>query len=197
MPVQPLILASSSPRRHELLASMGVPFEVHAADVDENLEGVPEEVVKQLAYRKAQALFEQHPDRLILAADTLVSIGDKVFGKPLDDLDAYRMIAALQGTWHEVHSGVCLLSASNPAGDIRHAVTRVHFVSLSDEEISAYIRSGEPSGKAGAYAIQGRAGMFVSEISGSYSNVIGLPTALVRDMLKASHYLKFLQEQVV
>lgn len=191
MPVQPLILASSSPRRHELLASMGVPFEVHAADVDENLEGAPEEVVKQLAYRKAQALFEQHPDRLILAADTLVSIGDKVFGKPLDDLDAYRMIAALQGAWHEVHSGVCLLSASNPAGDIRHAVTRVHFVSLSDEEILAYIRSGEPSGKAGAYAIQGRAGMFVSEISGSYSNVIGLPTALVRDMLKTSHYLKF------
>ena len=101
------------------------------------------------------------------------------------------MIAALQGAWHEVHSGVCLLSASNPAGDIRHAVTRVHFVSLSDEEILAYIRSGEPSGKAGAYAIQGRAGMFVSEISGSYSNVIGLPTALVQDMLKASHYLKF------
>lgn len=191
MPVQPLILASSSPRRHELLASMGVPFEVHAADVDENLEGAPEEVVKQLAYRKAQALFEQHPDRLILAADTLVSIGEKVFGKPLDDLDAYRMIAALQGAWHEVHSGVCLLSASNPAGDIRHAVTRVHFVSLSDEEILAYIRSGESTGKAGAYAIQGHAGMFVSEISGSYSNVIGLPTALVRDMLKASHYLKF------
>lgn len=191
MPIEPLILASSSPRRQELLASMGVPFEVHAADVDENLIGNPEDVVRQLSFRKAEALFQKYPDRFVLAADTLVSIDGLVFGKPVDHQEALRMIAALQGTWHEVHSGVCLLSPQNPGGDIRHAMTRVHFVPLSDAEILAYVNSGEPEGKAGAYAIQGRAGMFVSEISGSYSNVIGLPTALVRDMLKAHHYPQF------
>lgn len=196
MPHDALILASSSPRRQELLTSMGIPFEVHPADVDEDVNGHPQEVVLLLAQRKAQALRPQFPHRYILAADTLVSLDGRIFGKPKDELDAMRMIQALQGKWHEVHSGVCLIAPGEEEADARHAMTKVHFAPLTQDEVDAYVASGEPFGKAGAYAIQGRAGMFITEIIGSFSNVIGLPTALVRQML-ISHRYPFQKEQVV
>ena len=177
-----LILASSSPRRQELLAQMGLSYEVFSPDVDENLEGSPHEVVIELARRKAVTAAEVYPECVVLAADTLVSIGGEVLGKPRDEQDAERMLKLLNGTWHEVHTGICVIA--DGAQQVGHAVTQVLFSSLSHEEILTYCCSGEPMGKAGAYAIQGQGGMFIDQIRGSYTNVVGLPTSIVRQLLK-------------
>ena len=178
---QPLILASASPRRRELVGYMGIPFEVICADAEELKEGAPEELVQENALRKAQAVAVQHPGRLVLGADTLVCQNGRVMGKPRNEEEARDMIARLAGNWHEVYTGVCLMQ--NDRKDVRFDVSRVQFVPLSPETIAAYVKTGEPMDKAGAYAIQGKAGMFISRMEGSYSNVIGLPLSLVRDML--------------
>ena len=179
-----IILASGSPRRRDLLRMVGIDFEVCLCEIDETETGAPEEVVKRLAVKKAKAAFLLHPNRYILAADTLVYAGGKNLGKPQDSSDAFAMLKLLQGAWHEVYTGVCLVS-----GDISQAksaveMTRVQFISLSDREIDTYIASGEPFDKAGAYAIQGIAGMFISRIEGSYSNVVGLPLHLVKALFQ-------------
>ena len=176
-----LILASKSPRRKELLERMGLSFIVDQADIEETETGEPGRVVAQNALEKALRVREAHPDAAVLGADTVVWAGGEVFGKPRDEQDAERMLRTLSGAWHEVYTGVALLY-----GDCRLTgceVTRVHFVPLRGEDIRAYIQSGEPFDKAGAYAVQGRAGMFVDRIEGSYSNVIGLPQTLVREFL--------------
>ena len=180
---QGIILASGSPRRRDLLRMVGIDFEVCQCEVDETETGLPDEVVERLAVKKAKAAFLLHPNRFILAADTLVYAGGKNLGKPQDASDAFAMLKLLQGAWHEVYTGVCFVS-----GDISQAksaveMTRVQFIPLSDHEIDSYIASGEPFGKAGAYAIQGIAGMFVSRIEGSYSNVVGLPLHLIKALL--------------
>ena len=177
-----LILASSSPRRQELLSQMGLTFTVFSPDVDENLSGSPESVVAALAQRKSRAAAERFPDDVVLAADTLVSVNGQTLGKPEDDKDAARMLRLLSGVWHQVHTGVCLIANGQvyPA----QAVTQVLFSRLEDREIQAYVASGEPMGKAGAYAIQGLASMYIEEIAGSYTNVVGLPTSKVRELLK-------------
>ena len=130
---------------------------------------------KELSIRK------RFPDRVILGADTVVCLDGEVYGKPHDAKDAERMLTALSGCWHEVYTGVALLTPEKTFQ--AYDRTRVHFTQIRQAEMEAYIRSGEPFDKAGAYAIQGRAGMFVDRIEGSFSNVIGLPQALVRDLL--------------
>ncbi len=182
-----IILASASPRRQELLTQMGVPFQVHAPQVDEHLTGSAKQVVLELARRKALAAVSAHPQAVVLAADTLVAINGVVLGKPKDLQDAARMLGLLSGAWHEVHTGVCL--ALDGKIETAHAKTRVQFSDLSQDEIALYCANGEPMGKAGAYAIQGLGGMFIQQIHGSYTNVVGLPTSVVYQMLKKANIL--------
>ena len=179
---QSLILASASPRRRELMAYTGLPFEVITADAEEIKTGEPEALVMENARRKAQAVGRRHPNSVVLGADTIVYQSGAVLGKPRDQEDARAMLRRLSGAWHTVYTGVCVIKP-NGEQDVRCDASRVKFVPLSEADIERYIASGEPMDKAGAYAVQGRAGMFVSRIEGSYSNVIGLPMHLVRDML--------------
>ena len=178
-----LILASASPRRRELMACTGVPFQVITADTEEIKTGEPEALVMENAYRKAQAVWRQHPDSVVLGADTIVYQDGAVLGKPKDQEDARAMLRRLSGAGHTVYTGVCVMRPDGKA-DTRCDVSRVQFVALTDADIDRYIASGEPMDKAGAYAVQGRAGMYVSRIEGSFSNVIGLPMHLVRNMLR-------------
>ncbi len=177
--MEPIILASQSPRRRELLALYGVPFEVDPSMADEdNVDGSGAERVKKLAQAKCAEVAARHPDKIVLAADTLVCVGDEILGKPKDDEDAARMLRLLSGCANEVHTGVCMRL---PDGRELCGVdtARVHFLPMTEEEIRRYIQTGEPRDKAGAYAIQGMAGVFISHIEGSPSNVIGLPLGLV------------------
>lgn len=178
----PLILASGSPRRKEILDTMGLEFSVDVSDADESFAGTPEEMVLELSRRKALAVASRHSGAMILAADTLV-FGDEVLGKPHSAEEAKRMLAELSGRWHSVYTGVTMIDTRSGKTLSRADVTRVHFVSMTAQDIDAYVATGEPLDKAGAYGIQGRGGMFIDRIEGSYSNVVGLPMALVRSML--------------
>jgi septum formation protein len=179
-----VVLASASPRRQELLTAAGIPFEVLPVDVDETpLDGeLPEEHVRRLALAKAEAALARRPEAVVLGADTIVVAGGRILGKPRDAEDAARMLRALAGRAHEVLTGVALSSVRGTMFELER--TRVWFAPLSDQEIADYVASGEPRDKAGAYAIQGLAARFVVRIDGSYSNVVGLPVALVYRLLK-------------
>lgn len=173
-----LILASQSPRRRELLTIAGFDFVVRSRPVAEvRAPGEsPVDYVKRLAKQKAEAARESD-DEIVLGADTVVVIGDRVLEKPTDADDARAMLRMLSGRAHVVITGICLL---HPGGAIiDQESTRVYFVELSDSEIDAYVASGEPMDKAGAYAIQGLASKFVDRIEGCYFNVMGLPLARV------------------
>ena len=178
-----LILASGSPRRRELLAKMGYEFEILVPDVDEHVAGPARDVVNILSRRKAGAAAAQLTDGIIIASDTLVSLNGEVLGKPADEADAHRMLGELSGNTHEVFTGVTLIDAASGRSLSRVVCTQVRFRPLSDEEIWAYIRTGEPMDKAGAYAIQGGARGFVEEFIGSYENVIGFPVDDIQSML--------------
>lgn len=179
-----IILASRSPRRAELLTAAGIDFDVLAADVDEtpNAGEAPDAYVARLAVAKAIAVLALRPESCVLGADTTVTIDAEILGKPVDDADARRMLRLLSGRAHLVHTGVALASARG----IQSAVdtTRVWFDAMTDEDISWYIATGEPVDRAGAYAIQGFASRFIPRIDGSYSNVVGLPVAMVSSILK-------------
>jgi septum formation protein len=177
-----LVLASQSPRRADLLRAAGFDFEVRVADVDESvLPGEsPHDYVSRLAIAKAVAA-RRADDDLVLAADTTVVVDGHVLGKPADAADASRMLRRLAGREHDVLTGVCLLRGRYR--DTRVAATRVGFLPMTDDEIAWYVASGEPMDKAGAYGIQGRVSRFVTGITGSYSNVVGLPVALVYQMV--------------
>lgn len=179
----PLILASASPRRRELLDMMGLCYTVDASQTDEHCSGTPEEIVRSLSGRKAKAVADRHPDALVLGADTIVCLEGRVLGKPGTHERAEEMLSALSGRWHDVFTGITLIHTGT--GRILQCVerTRVHFVNMTPEEIRVYAASDEPLDKAGAYAIQGRGGVFVDRIDGSYSNVVGLPLSAVRKML--------------
>ena len=179
----PLILASGSPRRKELLSMMGLDYTIDVSQVDEHAQGAPDEMVIELSGRKAQAVARRYQSALVLAADTLVYGSGRVLGKPASDADAFDMLRSLSGQWHEVYTGMTLIDTRSGRCLQRADCTKVHFTALSDEDIRAYIATGEPRDKAGAYAIQGMGGMFIDRIEGSYSNVVGLPTAMLRDML--------------
>ena len=180
----PLILASGSPRRKELLSTMGLTYTVDVSDVDEHTTGAPDQMVIELSGRKARAVAQRYDRALVLAADTLVYGGDCFLVKPESPEHAVQMLKALSGKWHEVYTGLTLIDTLTGRCIQKADCTRVHFVELTDEEISAYVATKEPLDKAGAYGIQGIAGMFIDRIEGSYSNVVGLPMALVRSMLK-------------
>lgn len=179
---QPLILASASPRRQELLRLLGVQFQTMPSLADEDASGSGTERVRTLAERKGAEVAARMPHRLVLAADTLVCVDGEVLGKPINVDDAARMLALLSGRAHEVHTGVCLIT---PDGRMQTEVctTTVHFASIPPDTIRRYVLTGEPMDKAGAYAIQGRAGAFVTGIEGSPTNVIGLPLETVARML--------------
>ena len=179
-----LILASGSPRRRELLASMGYTFEICTPDVDENVPGHAADIVRTLAVRKARAAAEHFDSGIIIASDTLVSLDGAPLGKPVDAQDARRMLLSLSGREHEVFTGVCILDAAIGAEEAQVDRTGVWFRTLQEAEIDRYIRSGEPMDKAGAYAIQGGAGAFVERLDGSFENVVGFPVQVVGKMLK-------------
>ena len=184
----PLILASASPRRRELLAQAGFSFEVAPAQVPEVRKPGEDPIrfVTRLAREKAEAVALSRsitPDTIVLGADTIVVVEEEVLGKPQDAADAARMLRMLSGQTHQVITGVCL--AKGRERQRAAEVTFVRFATLSDEEIDAYVATGEPLDKAGAYAIQGRAGRWVPRIHGCYFNVVGLPLALVSSMIEA------------
>jgi len=181
------VLASASPRRAELLRAAGIPFEVAVADVDESQHPGEdaEAYVRRVAAAKAARVAASHPGRPVLGADTTVVVDGQVLGKPYDAADAARMLGQLSGRSHLVLTGVCLIG---PAGETRidAAVTTVEFRALQAAEIGEYVDSGEPMDKAGGYAIQGGAAGFVTRLDGEYSNVVGLPVALIQGMCRAS-----------
>ena len=188
-----LILASKSPRRHELLKKMGFEFIVHAPDVDENISGLPSDMVRLLSERKAGAVRDFFDEGWIIAADTLVALGDRALGKPTDQKDAFRMLASLSGRNHQVYTGVCLMDAKT--GDFISKTVRsdVYFRPLSPADILTYISTKEPMDKAGAYAIQGGAGKFIEKYVGSYDNIVGFPTEEFKKMYD-EFFLKHTEE---
>lgn len=184
----PLVLASASPRRRELLSSAGVPFIVAASDVDENGPpgGSPQEQAVALAEKKAARVAEDYPGRFVLGADTMVVVDERVLGKPADPEQARAMLKDLSGRSHVVVTGFCLLDGR--AGETHRGFvsTEVWFKELSEDEIRWYLETGEPFDKAGGYAIQGNGCFMVSRICGSYTNVVGLPMAETLEILEKS-----------
>ena len=194
-----LVLASASPRRQELLRSAGIAITVQPTNIPEvPLDGeAPKTFAERLAREKAWAIFKQRPNELVLGADTIVVVDKQILGKPKDAADAARMLRLLSGRSHQVITGVCLMGPGSGGsatenrgakpeislGDVRSETTIVHVNPLSAEDIRAYIATGEPMDKAGAYAIQGMASRWIPRIEGDYANVVGLPIALVYRML--------------
>ena len=181
-----IILASASPRRVELLASAGVEFEVHPGDIPEEvLPGeTPEDHVVRLAREKAMNVAEKTAGRFFIGADTVVVCGGEIMGKPKDSADAERMLRKLSGVPHEVITGFAVYDRERSDAVSAAVTTRVFFKQLRDEEIHAYIATGCPFDKAGAYAIQGGAAHMVQRIDGSYTNVVGLPLCEVIEALR-------------
>ena len=183
--MRPLVLASGSPRRRELLGQMGFSdFEVLPAKGEESApEGLsPDRLVEQLALQKAREVFALRGDCTVIGADTVVVLDGKVLGKPADEMDAVRMLTALSGRSHEVYTGMAVLSGDQL---LTHAeCTQVEFRAMTRAEIDAYVATGEPMDKAGAYGIQGKACVFIKGIRGDYYNVVGLPVCALHEMLR-------------
>jgi len=184
-----LILASSSPRRQELIRTFQLPVLIEVSHVDEEYEPLtePAEIVETLALRKALAvtnnLKSQSLDGIVIGSDTIVVYDNQVLNKPLDDEDAMRMLSMLQGQTHQVFSGVACIDLKTGKQQVQHRMTEVTMRELSVEQIRRYIASGEPSDKAGAYGIQGIGARLVDSIQGCYFNVVGLPLSLLSQML--------------
>ena len=183
-----LLLASNSPRRREILSNAGFDFDVIPSGVDEGApssDELPEQYAQRVARIKALHVAERAPSgTLVLGADTIVVIGGLILGKPSGPLDATRMLRLLSGQTHQVITAICLVRAPNEITALDHESTFVTFRELTEEEIRAYVASREPFDKAGAYAIQGLASKYIVHISGCYFNVVGLPVALLYDLLK-------------
>ncbi len=192
-----LVLASSSPRRRQLLTEAGYAFDAVAPAVEEPSELAadlgPAKTAEALAYFKARSVADRRPEAHVLGADTVVSAGGELLGKPADETDAERMLRRLSGTRHQVITGVALLS---PGGGraIHSEVTHVTMRGMTDEELAGYLASGEWAGKAGAYAIQETADRFVTRLEGSFSNVVGLPMELVGRLLGGDAVGRFVPE---
>lgn len=188
-----IVLASASPRRRELLAQIGMDFEIKVSNVEERVTAtVPYEVVEELSRQKALDVAKQLPeasDVLVIGADTIVASQGQILGKPVSEEDACRMLRQLQGESHQVYTGVTLCwhdrEEGSAVGEVEaqhsiryvsfHECTTVHFYPMTEEEIQAYVESGEPMDKAGAYGIQGLCSRFIKGIEGDYNNVVGLP----------------------
>jgi septum formation protein len=190
-----LVLASASPRRQELLRNAGIPFTVQAADIDETPlpAETPHGCAERLAREKALAISSSRPQDMVLGADTIVVVDDTILGKPRDADDAARMLRLLSNRVHRVITGVCVIgptsaSRAKPGSQNRELstaseTTLVTMTAISEDDIRDYVATGEPMDKAGAYAIQGMASRWIPRIEGDYSNVVGLPVALVYRML--------------
>ncbi|RTE08037.1 Maf family protein [Paenibacillus whitsoniae] len=184
-----LILASSSPRRQELIQSFGLPYIIRVSDADETVaqKMSPAQFVETLSLRKAAtvrdmlSVDERHG--VIIGSDTIVVLQDEILGKPVDEKDAHRMLKALQGNTHQVYSGVACVDAATGRHIVSHSMTHVRMKPMTDEQIDRYIATGEPRDKAGSYAIQGIGATIISGIEGDYFTVVGLPLALLSDML--------------
>ncbi|MGJ7912297.1 Maf family protein [Neobacillus sp. LXY-1] len=186
--MQNLILASSSPRRKELLENLRFSFTISSSEVDETFDPKlsPDEIVMELAERKAQAVFKQNNHAFVIGSDTIVVADNEVLGKPNDEAEAFEMLRTLSGKQHDVFTGVAILS---PTGTTRfYEKTEVWFWELTDEEIRSYVKSGEPLDKAGAYGIQQLGSMLVKKINGDYFAVVGLPLARTVRELKRLGY---------
>lgn len=182
-----LVLASASPRRAEILAQVGIPFVVDPSGVSEvpDPDWDPCELATRLAARKAMDVAHRHPDAdLVLGADTIVVLDSEVFGKPVDAAHAERMLARLSGRAHAVITGWSLVEPGGTRAMAEFTSSRVFFDELDAETIRRYVATGEPMDKAGAYAIQGKAGLFVQAIEGDYANIVGLPIAAVGRALR-------------
>jgi septum formation protein len=186
---KPLILASASPRRAELLRNAGIPFRPEVSNLEEarEPEEAPRAYAERLARDKARVIAARFPGEAVLAADTIVLIGDDLLEKPRDAADAARMLRLLSDGAHDVITGVCLISGQQET--VRSERTRVYFDPLTEADIAGYVASGEPMDKAGAYAIQGRASRWIGKIEGDYFNVVGLPVALATRMLRDAKLL--------
>lgn len=185
-----IILASKSPRRREILENLGVDFTIIESDADESSvssDGISTELyVQELALIKAAACAKKAnaDNALIISADTIVSLDDKILGKPKSEEDAFSMLKSLSGRTHAVYTGICVMKSENCDSVCRAVKTEVTFKELTDLEIKAYIKTGEPMDKAGAYGIQGLGSLLVSGIAGDYLNVVGLPASMLSDVLK-------------
>lgn len=184
-----IILASTSPRRKELIASLHLAFEVIPSHADEDTppEWTPEQTVQELAMRKALAVYRglegREQDAVIVGSDTVVVLDGDILGKPVDEADAERMLSRLQGREHRVFTGVACIDASNGQSMVQYRQTDVTMKELSEATIRAYVQTGEPSDKAGSYAIQGIGASLIERVEGCYFNVVGLPLSLLSDML--------------
>ena len=183
---KPIILASSSPRRRELLTQIGVVFTTDPADVDERvLAGeAPEGYALRVARDKARAVAERSGDSIVIAADTIVVLGNDILGKPVDAVDAFRMLTLLSGRMHMVITGIVVKDLTSLKTTARTVITRVWFRTLPPQEIGAYVATDEPLDKAGAYGIQGKGALLIDRIDGCYFNVVGLPLSVLGDMLR-------------
>ncbi len=183
----PFILASASPRRAELLGQLKLSFEITPSDATETFDPQlsPYELCQLNAHRKARTVAKKNPDSLVLGADTLVFLGSEIFGKPRDLKEAHRMLSSLQGRTHQVVTGVCLMHLRTHHEKIFATGTDVTFHPLDAGQIREYLSQINPLDKAGAYAIQEHGEKIVAEISGSYSNVVGLPLERLREELAA------------
>ncbi|OIJ10270.1 septum formation inhibitor Maf [Anaerobacillus arseniciselenatis] len=186
-----LILASGSPRRKQLLEQAQLEFSISTSSVDEsfNQTETPDQVVEQLAKRKARDVFLRHEDCIIIGADTIVSINGEILGKPNNEEEAKEMLCLLSGKNHEVYTGVAIISDEKTVSF--HERTIVSFLPLEESDIESYIGSGEPFDKAGSYGIQGLGALFVNKIDGCYFNVVGLPLArTVRELKNFQHLIR-------
>lgn len=182
-----IILASASPRRKELLLQAQIPFVVRPSEVDEEaveLYGSPAKKAETLAYLKARDVSGKISEGLVLGADTVVVLEDEIFGKPQNEADAFNMLTRLSGREHSVITGVALIDSGTGKVETGCEETKVKFAELSPAEINYYISTGEPQGKAGAYAVQGMGALLVEGIQGCYANVVGLPLMKLRRMLE-------------
>lgn len=187
-PKHQIVLASDSPRRREILGRLGLAFEIVPAGLPEN-EGAahgsePALAAEALALAKAEAVAAARPEALVIGADTLVSVGGRTLGKPSGPKEARSMLEALSGRSHRVVTGVALVCLSRGIKETAHEETAVAFRPLEAREIESYVAGGEPYDKAGAYAVQGKAGLFVEAVEGDYDNVVGLPLKMVARMLE-------------
>jgi septum formation protein len=180
-----IILASKSPRRKELMTLMGLEFSVVGSDFDEELDDSrsPEQVACELAYGKALAVAKNHPSSIVIGADEIVAVDGEQLEKPVDDDDAKRMLKKLSGRKHNVINGVAVICLDEKIEVIRSAITKVCFKPYNEAVIEAYVATGDSMDKAGSYGIQSGAASLIEYIEGGYDNVVGLPTALVSEML--------------
>jgi septum formation protein len=183
----PLILASNSPRRRELLEQIGLSFTIDPADVDEQiLTGeTPEDYAVRVARDKARIAAQRSGRGIVIAADTIVVLGREVLGKPSDHEDAARMLTLLSGREHRVITGLIVMDAATGRATARIVTTKVWFRALRTQEIHAYVATGEPMDKAGAYGIQEKGALLVDRIEGCYFNVVGLPLSVLGEILEA------------